>query len=97
MGAEGAVVSEAPGVPEVVVPVPERVVAVDTSAAGDSFNAGYLASRMKGSPAYAAVLAGHRLAGVVVQHRGAIAPREATFSVARHDSPAASRPWRAEE
>ncbi len=60
------------------VPIPEKVQAVDTSAAGDSFNAAYLAARLRGGGAQAAVLAGHRLAGVVVQHRGAIAPRAAT-------------------
>lgn len=63
------------------VPIPARVVAVDTSAAGDSFNAAYLAARLRGEDAVAAVNAGHRLAGVVVQHRGAIAPRRATAAV----------------
>ena len=60
------------------VPVPAPVVPVDTSAAGDSFNAAYLAGRLRGAGPAAAALAGHRLAGVVIQHRGAIAPREAT-------------------
>lgn len=60
------------------VPIPARVTAIDTTAAGDSFNAAYLAARLKGETPRAATLAGHRLAGVVVQHRGAIAPRDAT-------------------
>lgn len=63
------------------IPVPHRVRAIDTSAAGDSFNAAYLAARLNGYSASAAALAGHRLAGVVVQHRGAIAPRQATAIV----------------
>lgn len=63
------------------VPIPQKVAAIDTSAAGDSFNAAYLAARLDGASVTAAALAGHRLAGVVVQHRGAIAPREATVSV----------------
>jgi 2-dehydro-3-deoxygluconokinase len=61
-----------------LVPVPERVQPVDTTAAGDSFNAGYLALRLAGKPPEEAALAGHRMAGAVVRHRGAIIPREAT-------------------
>jgi 2-dehydro-3-deoxygluconokinase len=50
---------------------------VDTTAAGDSFAAAYLAARLKGLPPPAAARAGHALARVVVQHRGAIIPRGA--------------------
>jgi 2-dehydro-3-deoxygluconokinase len=58
------------------VPVPKQVEAVDTTAAGDSFNAGYLAARLNGDAPSDAVKAGHELAGHVVRHRGAIVPRE---------------------
>jgi 2-dehydro-3-deoxygluconokinase len=60
-----------------LVPVPERVSPVDTTAAGDAFNAAYLAARLAGSPPAAAALAGHRLAGAVIQYPGAIIPRSA--------------------
>ena len=50
---------------------------VDTTAAGDSFAAAYLAARLTGYAPAAAARAGHILARAVVQHRGAIIPREA--------------------
>lgn len=76
LGEEGALVS-AGGVSREVA-CPHAVAPVDTTAAGDSFNAGYLARRRAGqSPADAALFA-HRLAGIVIQHRGAIVPRAAT-------------------
>ena len=50
---------------------------VDTTAAGDSFAAAYLAARLNGATPVEAARAGHRLAGVVIGHRGAIIPRAA--------------------
>ena len=50
---------------------------VDTTAAGDSFAAAYLAARRAGCDQVAAARAGHKLAGTVVRHRGAIIPRAA--------------------
>ncbi len=50
---------------------------VDTTAAGDSFSAAYLAARLRGSDPAQAALAGHALAGIVVGHPGAIIPRAA--------------------
>lgn len=50
---------------------------VDTTAAGDSFSAGYLAVRLTGGDAQAAAQRGHLTASTVIQHRGAIIPREA--------------------
>jgi len=57
------------------VPVPEVVVPVDPTAAGDGFNAGYLAARLSGRGPFEAASAAHRLAGQVIQHRGSIVPR----------------------
>ncbi|MGH8388777.1 MAG: sugar kinase [Pseudomonas sp.] len=49
---------------------------VDTTAAGDSFNAGYLASRLDGGTPQHAAAEGHRLAGRVIQYPGALIARE---------------------
>lgn len=57
------------------VPVPEVVVPVDPTAAGDGFNAGYLAARLAGRGAIEAATAAHKLAGQVIRHRGSIVPR----------------------
>jgi 2-dehydro-3-deoxygluconokinase len=57
------------------VPVPEVVVPVDTTAAGDSFNAAYLAARIADQGPLAAAGAAHKLAGEKIRHRGAIMPR----------------------
>ena len=59
------------------VPVPEVVEPVDPMAAGDGFNAGYIAARLSGDGPSAAAAAAHRLAGQVIRHRGAIMPRTA--------------------
>ena len=50
---------------------------VDTTAAGDSFAAAYLAARLGGAEPEEAARAGHNLAGLVVCHPGAIIPRSA--------------------
>lgn len=59
------------------VPVPERVAPIDTTGAGDSFNAAYLTARLAGHPPAEAARAGHALAGVVIRHKGAIMPKGA--------------------
>lgn len=55
-------------------PVPD---VVDTTAAGDSFAAAYIAGRLGGLMPRDAAAAGHALAGAVVAQRGAIIPRAA--------------------
>ena len=47
---------------------------VDTTAAGDSFAAGYLSRRLSGATALEAAQFGNRLAARVIQHTGAIIP-----------------------
>ena len=53
------------------------VAPVDTTAAGDSFAAAYLAARLSGASVEAAAQAGHQLAGIVVLHPGAVIPKSA--------------------
>ena len=48
----------------------------DSTAAGDSFNAGYLSSRLKGKTINESCINGHLLASKVVQFKGAIVPKE---------------------
>ena len=66
----------ADGTDELVEAGPVKKV-VDTTAAGDSFAAAYLTARLSGANPVDAAHAGHRLAGAVVGHRGAIIPRAA--------------------
>ena len=57
---------------------PEAVLQpLDTTTAGDSFNAGYLAGRISGASVTEAARAGHRLAGIVIRWSGAVIPKDA--------------------
>jgi 2-dehydro-3-deoxygluconokinase len=56
------------------LPVPQ---VVDTTAAGDSFAAGYLSRRLCGANSEMAAAFGNALAARVIQHRGALVPFEA--------------------
>ena len=49
---------------------------VDTTAAGDAFNAGYLAARLQGADPVTSCKNGNRLAARVIQHKGAIIAAE---------------------
>lgn len=82
LGADGALVALAG--PPAKVTAPVCVTPVDTTGAGDSFDAAYLAARMRGQPPEAAALLGNRLAAVVIQHRGAIVPAHATAAALKH-------------
>jgi hypothetical protein len=59
------------------IAVPPVATVVDTTAAGDAFNAGYLASRIAGQPPERAARVGIRLSQAKLAHRGAVMPREA--------------------
>ena len=63
---------------EEIVPVEQLVKPIDTTAAGDSFNGGYLAARLNGLGPVESARFGGRVAAAVIQHRGAIIPLDAT-------------------
>jgi 2-dehydro-3-deoxygluconokinase len=65
------------GVSREVRAEPLTMPVVDTTAAGDSFSAAYVAARLAGAEPVDAARAGHRLAGVVICYPGAIIPRAA--------------------
>lgn len=75
LGASGCLLS-GDGLREVIATTAvERV--VDSTAAGDSFNAGYLAARLLNLKSKDAAKVGHHLAGSVIGHHGALIAREA--------------------
>jgi 2-dehydro-3-deoxygluconokinase len=59
------------------MPAQPGVMPLDTTAAGDSFNAAYLYHRLQGASAAEAARAGHRLAAQVIQYPGAVIPIDA--------------------
>ena len=81
-GARGALVHA--GGRTVEVPVEREIAPLDTTGAGDSFNAAYVAARLRGASPEDAARAGHRLAGEVILYRGAIIPRDARPGVRAH-------------
>ena len=68
------------------IDVPAVSSVVDTTGAGDSFNAGYLAARLQGATPEQSVAAGNRCAARVIGHRGAIIPRDEYLSAVAADA-----------
>lgn len=78
LGPAGALLAAGGAVTSVAT---EPVEAIDTTAAGDSFNGGYLAARLLGRDPLAAAHIGNRLAGATVRHPGALIPPDAMPSL----------------
>jgi 2-dehydro-3-deoxygluconokinase len=73
-----------PGGADEVRAAPMTKPVVDTTAAGDSFAAAYIAARLAGADPVEAARAGHRLASLVVCYPGAIIPAYAMPPKKRH-------------
>lgn len=69
-GAEDAVIITANS--QVHIPVPLVANVIDTTGAGDTFNAGYLAARLQNASAEDAARQGIRCAGIIIRYRGAV-------------------------
>ncbi len=77
-GAESCIVSNETGEQHEIPAIKlEKKSVIDTTAAGDSFSAGYLAKRLTGASEEEAAKRGHLTASTVIQYRGAIIPLEA--------------------
>jgi len=72
-GAAGCRIADA-GTPVRHIPAETAGPAVDTTGAGDGFNAGLLAALIEGADLPAAAGRGHALAGAIIAHPGAIIP-----------------------
>lgn len=76
-GADSCIVATDDGLENIpAVKLPKEKV-VDTTAAGDSFSAGYLSVRLQGGNIIDAAIRGHLTASTVIQYRGAIIPMDA--------------------
>ena len=75
LGAGGCFLATVDGAQTIATTPVDHV--LDSTAAGDSFNAGYLAGRLMSHTPEDSARLGHRVAGHVVCHRGAVIPEEA--------------------
>lgn len=73
-GADSCIIKSPEGQFEVPANNIAKAQIIDTTAAGDSFSAGYLAARLMGQSPALSAKQGHLVAGTVIQYRGAIIP-----------------------
>jgi 2-dehydro-3-deoxygluconokinase len=83
-GADSTLVRETPNAPWQSIATQQVESVVDTTAAGDSFAAGYLSRRLLGDSALMSTEFGNTLAARVIQHRGAVIPQEAMQDLIFH-------------
>ncbi|EGA68402.1 putative 2-dehydro-3-deoxygluconokinase [Vibrio sinaloensis DSM 21326] len=77
-GDKGCLLSTSESTSPFYVPASAVSNVVDTTSAGDSFNGGFLAHYLAGSSLITACEYGNHLAGIVIQHKGAIIPAHIT-------------------
>jgi 2-dehydro-3-deoxygluconokinase len=78
LGAEGCLVSERLGSSTTHIATSPVDIVVDSTSAGDSFNGGFLSCYLSGGSVVASCHQGNALARLVIQHHGAIIPKEMT-------------------
>lgn len=83
LGEEGCLVSDSTEKRSFAVPTTPVKNVVDTTSAGDSFNGGFLSCYLANGTLIQSCQRGNALAGVVIQHRGAIIPKSATDVVTK--------------
>lgn len=76
MGAQGNLFHDFESGEDYAIPTQPVARVVDTTSAGDSFNAGFLAGWLLDKSPVACSEQGHKLAGLVIQHKGAIIPAQ---------------------
>jgi 2-dehydro-3-deoxygluconokinase len=76
-GADSTLVRETPDASWQSITTERVEHVVDTTAAGDSFAAGYLSRRLIGESAFLSAEFGNKVAARVIQHRGALIPLDA--------------------
>lgn len=90
LGADGCVYSDSSR--EILIPACPVAHVIDTTAAGDAFNAGFLSGWLTRRSPESCCRAGNALAAAVIQQPGALIPPEATPSMAKLFATSPSEP-----
>jgi 2-dehydro-3-deoxygluconokinase len=84
VGADGCVTGSRSG--SSAIKPTAKVLPVDTTGAGDAFNAGYLAARLSGASVELAGAKGNDMAALTLGHRGAVIPKNKMSEVVMSDA-----------